>query len=481
MTLPMEWHTEHHSGDTIDKIDKGANALYDFSQGTFELIYMAVKLIGSFAVLVYFSPSAGCIVLAMMIASIIITARFDRVLIEKYTKLNHAENHIAESIFDAISNITTVIILRVEKLIFSTIMRKIEEPFALRKRANMLNEYKWFLTDLCCALMTVLVLGTYFWNHVGKPHSVLIGTIYLLMKYLEDIGELFAQFTSKYGTIIFRRTQVLNAEELAEDFRGESFNNHVLPATWREIRIDGLNFSYTSNEEAHHLVDIAMSFRRGERIALVGESGSGKTTTLKIARDLYHPQSVRLSVDDASIPHGFDGISRAIGLIPQDPEIFSTTILKNITLGAEYPMEVVRRFTDMACFTEVVERLPNGFDSSIKEKGVNLSGGEKQRLALARGLLACKDKDIVLLDEPTASLDPMNELQICKNVFTAFTDKAIISSVHRLHLLPLFHRIYVFSEGRIVASGTLGDLLLTCPEFQKLWEQYHRQETESVV
>jgi len=132
----------------------------------------------------------------------------------------------------------------------------------------------------------------------------------------------------------------------------------------------------------------------------------------------------------------------------------------------------------MACFTDVVEDLPKKFDSSIKEKGVNLSGGQQQRLSLARGLLACHDKDIVLLDEPTSSLDTVTEMKVYRNIFREFRDKTIISSIHRLHLLPLFHKIYVFSEGRIIASGNLEELLTHCPEFQELWRQYHENKQE---
>ena len=129
-------------------------------------------------------------------------------------------------------------------------------------------------------------------------------------------------------------------------------------------------------------------------------------------------------------------------------------------------------FTDMACFTRIVEHLPNKLESLIFEKGVNLSGGEKQRLALVRGLLASTDKDIILLDEPTSSVDFQNELDIFNNVFSAFPKQAIIASVHRLHLLSLFDKVYLFKGGKVVASGTFEELKSSSPEFNVLWEKY---------
>ncbi|MEX0919409.1 MAG: ABC transporter ATP-binding protein [Parcubacteria group bacterium] len=481
MMLPMEWHADHHSGDIIDKVEKGANGLYSFSQETFLIIYAIVNLIGSYAILVYFSPPAAYIVLAVLILSAWITIRFDRVLIDQYKDLNKAENWISESTFDTISNITTVIILRVEKLVFKALVGKIEKPLALYKRNVKISETKWFLTSLCATIMTIVVMTTYFWQNMSTDKGILVGNVYLLINYLREISQLFFRFTSMYSDIVKNKARVMNSEELSEDFKTENFTNHVLPQVWRQIEVSNLNFSYHGEEsERLHLKDVSLSIKHGERIAFVGESGSGKTTLLKIMRDLYHPSNLELAVDGQTIPDGFAGISRAIALVPQNPEIFATTIRENITLGAEYNMDFVKHFTDIACFTDVVESLPKMFDSSIKEKGVNLSGGQQQRLALSRGLLACHDKDIVLLDEPTSSLDTATEMTVYRSIFREFRDKTVISSIHRLHLLSLFQKVYLFSDGRIIASGSLRDLLSSSPEFQELWQQYHSHKEETV-
>lgn len=480
MTLPIEWHAEHHSGDTIDKIEKGTASLYSFSEDSFEPIYSIVELIISYAMLAYLSHSAAYIVLLMVFVSGYMTICFDRVLIVKYKQLSRAENKISESVFDAISNITTVIILRVEKLIFNAISHKVEEPFELQKRSNLLNEIKWFLTSICCATMVVFVLGFYFHRIVSSGQSVMIGSVYLIIQYLGRISNLFFRFNNMYGDFVKHKARILNAEELSKDFRVENFTNHVLPKSWQRLEIQDLNFSYHhENKDNLNLEEISLSLVRGQHYAVIGRSGDGKSTFLKIMRDLYHPESLKLTADGRHVADGFGGISRTIALVPQDPEIFATTILENITMGAEYDLEFVRHFTDMACFTNVIENLPNKFNSSIKEKGVNLSGGEQQRLALARGLLACHDKDIVLLDEPTSSLDTATEMKIYRNIFHEFRHKTIISSVHRLYLLPLFNKIFMFNDGKIIASGSLDELLMECPEFQELWRQYHAQKQET--
>lgn len=217
---------------------------------------------------------------------------------------------------------------------------------------------------------------------------------------------------------------------------------------------------------------VAMTIKKGERIAVIGESGGGKSTFLKLFRDLYHPKHVELIIDNKKTKENFASIRDSISLIPQDPEIFATTIRENITVGVEYADNIIKQYTDAACFSDVVARLPHGLESSIVEKGVNLSGGEKQRLALVRGLLASQDKEIVLLDEPTSSVDMTNELNIYQNIFSLFGGKTIISSIHRLHLLSLFDTIYFFKNGKIIASGSFTELKERSKDFQDLWNRY---------
>jgi ABC-type multidrug transport system fused ATPase/permease subunit len=471
LTLPLDWHADHHSGDTIDKVEKGTNAIFSFSENSFEIIYALVQLVVGLGVLIYFSPLAALLAFLLIVLSCWITTRFDRVIVGQYRELNRAENRVSESVFDAVSNISTVIILRVERLVFSSIIHRAEQPFDLFKQNQRLNETKWFLTNVCCTIMTIVVLGFYFWQNLGSSPGVLVASLFLLIKYLERISDLFFKFAGLYGDILKYKSRIANSEELSADFRVENFSNHVLPGDWQNFEVRDLSFSYANGEGSNFCLDkVAFSAKRGEKIALVGETGSGKTTFLKVIRDLYHPEELVLSVDGEKVTQGFGGISRAISLVPQSPEIFANTILANITMGAEYDLDFVRHFTRLACFTDVVENLPKKFDSSLNEKGVNLSGGQQQRLALSRGLLASHDKAILLLDEPTSSLDALTELMVYQNIFEEFEDKTVISTVHQLHLLPLFDRICVFEKGRIIASGNLSELQSSCPKFADLWE-----------
>ena len=480
MNLPSEWHTNHHSGDTIDKVEKGTLALFNYSGNTFEVIEFIIRFVSSYLALSYFNLHSSYIVLFLLIMTMTIILKFDKVLIGYYKRLNFAENEIAAKIYDTISNITTVIILRIEKLLSNAMFKKIMKPLGIYVRSRKISETKWFLVTMCTGLMTFFVLSSYLYSNLKAGTTVLIGTVYVLYGYVQRINGLFYRFAYKYGQIVKQKTDVHNSEILSKEFRKKKYVRKIsLNKNWKEIQVKGLQFTYEEDNIKNnnpHLNNISLIIGKKQKIALVGESGSGKTTLLKLIRELYKPQKLKLYIDGKELKYGFSSISSEIALIPQDPEIFSTTIKENITLGVTHKLEYIKKFTKMARFNSVAEKLPHKYESSIVEKGVNLSGGEKQRLALSRGLMACEDKQIVLLDEPTSSVDPKNELLIYKNIFSNFKDKTIISSVHRLHLLNLFDRIYYFKEGKIVAAGSVDGLLKKSFEFRLMWRRYNRAQ-----
>lgn len=480
LDLPANWHTDHHSGDTIDKVEKGTQALYRFGSESFMLIESFARLITSFIILAYFDINSTVIVSIMVVLTVFAILKFDKRLIAQYDQINKAENASSAKVFDVISNVTTVIILRIEKLVTKAISKKLHQPYELFVRNNKINELKWFIVSVAGALVVFFVLCSYFVGTVAAGTVVTIGSVYLLYSYVMRVTDVFFRFAYQYGDVVQQKTNVLNAESIAQDFEGRKRVPTIRPGmTWKRLIIDHLAFSYHTDTGADlHLEDVSLTIKHGERIALIGESGSGKTTFLKILRGLYTPKQGNISLDRKTLKYGIEMMSEHIALIPQDPEIFSTTIKENITMGIDHSLATIKKFTDMARFTEVAERLPNKWDSSIVEKGVNLSGGEKQRLALARGLMACTDKSIILLDEPTSSIDMKNEAMIYQNIFKTFKDKTVISSIHRLHLLHLFDVIYFFKDGKIIASGSFQELLTSSPPFQTLWEKY--QEAQSV-
>ena len=159
-------------------------------------------------------------------------------------------------------------------------------------------------------------------------------------------------------------------------------------------------------------------------------------------------------------------------MVPQEPELFSSSIRENVTFGLDYSEDQIMTVLDLAEFTKVLNDLPNGLDSIVNEKGVNLSGGQKQRLALARALLFSDDKEIVLLDESTSSVDPTSEVKIYQNIFENFSGKTFIASIHKMNLLKYFDRIIIFEKGKISDQGSFENLYKNNRIFAQQWDDY---------
>ena len=219
--------------------------------------------------------------------------------------------------------------------------------------------------------------------------------------------------------------------------------------------IQQLDFTYKDTERpTQHLKNVSIVLRRGTRIAFVGESGSGKSTLMSLIRGLHEADSGTVLCDGLELAHGLKDVGTTVTLIPQEPEIFENTIEYNITLDTDQEESELMEDIELSRFASVVRHLPQGLKTNTAEKGVNLSGGEKQRLALARGFFAAKQSSIILLDEPTSSVDPVNERHIYENMIRRFSDRCIVSSLHKRYLLPLFDYVYVFADGKIADEGT---------------------------
>ena len=418
MSLPASWHTNHHSGDTIDKINKATSGLKQFSDRSFVVIQVLISFLISLGAIFYFNFPSGIIVLFFVFFAIYTVLRMDRLLVKRFDKQNRMQNDISTKIYDFISNISTVIILRMERLASRTITKSLFKPYKYEIQTNKVNEFKWFLVSFFVYAMIAVVLSVFIISHVVSGEILLIGSLSALYSYSSKIGSIFYAFAYRYGDIVKWRTDVANVEGISSLFQNQSKKKKIhLGSSWSSIFVKDLQFQYDDDKNILHLDNVSFELLRGQRIAFIGHSGSGKTTALKVIREMYPSKHVELFIDGEPIEGCFSNISHTIALIPQDPEIFSSTIKENITLGLNCSKDELYEVMSLAKFDSVVKKLPKGLLSTTVEKGVNLSGGEKQRLALARGLFACKDKEIILLDEPTSSVDPKNEYEIYNNIF----------------------------------------------------------------
>ncbi len=234
-----------------------------------------------------------------------------------------------------------------------------------------------------------------------------------------------------------------------------------------ELRLNHISFRYPG-EKQYVLADINLVLKQGQIKAIVGLSGSGKSTLFDLLLRFWEPTSGRISLDEKPIEiFGADSWRQHFGVIGQSVFLFNTSLRENLLLAEPAARET--RLLDvlgMAGLEKWFSGLPDGLDTWVGEHGLRLSAGERQRLAIARILLT--DPDFILLDEPTANLDPMNEIEILKTLTKVFAQKGILMVTHRLDLLVQVDEIIVLDKGRIVEKGVMQELISHGGVFQKM-------------
>lgn len=482
LDLGISWHNDRDSGDIIDKVNKASDGMRRFSSHTFIVVEVLIRALGTTIILMLFNYYIGLFAILLLMIALVLIIRFDKKLIPEYAEINSLQNRISAKIFDALSNITTVKILHVEDSVFESFKKSLWAPFKISKKNFKTTEIKWFTGSIMFSLITILPLASYLWYMYANGLFIEIGVVTTIYLYLSNLISIYFNFAGSYEDIMIDKTRVMNAEPIEEAFNKVKKEKRRKIPLWSKISIKNVVFNYdTKNSDSNHIDGIDFKLNRGEKIALIGESGSGKTTFLKVIHGMYPQATASIGFDSLEgFQTNFSDIKLKTTLVPQEPEAFSASIRENITLGLDYTDDEIFKFTDLSRFTGTIHSLPKNLDSVINEKGVNLSGGQKQRLALARALLFSEDKDVILLDESTSSVDPENEVKIYKNMFEYFEGKTVVASIHKMNLLKYFDRIVIFSGGKIVGNGTFDQLLESNDKFRNDWDEYVKQNEQHV-
>jgi len=241
-----------------------------------------------------------------------------------------------------------------------------------------------------------------------------------------------------------------------------------LPPGDGEIRLENVSFSYLPGRPVLERIDLALD--AGTTLALIGHTGSGKTTLASLVPRFYDVDTGRVLVDGVDVRDvTLASLRREIGVIPQDPFLFSTTVRENIAFGRpEMTDAEIERVARLAQAHEFVERLPQGYETVIGERGITLSGGQRQRVAIARALAV--DPRILILDDATASVDATTEAQIRVGLREVMSGRTTLIIAHRLSTIALADEIVVVDEGRIAARGTHDELFETSSVYREIYE-----------
>lgn len=330
----------------------------------------------------------------------------------------------------------------------------------------------WITMKMTFALFPSTLLGTlpvglYLTMNGHMTISELVLAVMLSMSMVTSFAkiEVFSENIREMQYNIESIQDFLTMQELPEPSERAKITNH-------DIQMENVHFSYTGEDKDEILHGIDLTMPEGSFTALVGPSGGGKSTVAKLLSRFWDVTDGSITIGGVNIKEmPLEQLSEMVSFVTQDNFLFRCSILENIRLGNPAASdEEVKEAAKKACCEEFIEKLPQGYDTPAGEAGKRLSGGEKQRIAIARIML--KNAPIVILDEATAFTDPENENKLQKSIEELTKGKTLLVIAHRLSTITAADRIVVLKNGNIEAEGTQEELLASCPLYERMWQAH---------
>ena len=390
--------------------------------------------------------------------------RFDKAVADGDSKLGGVYS-------DAVSNISIV----------KTFALEMSEQLRVNQAADVVYRRKkiaWLMTFISFAVQGIMTFGIellliYLMIQKWKAGVFEVGEFVLFQSIMIMLIQRLWEFGRNFRNFF---TALADASEMAEiirqnDLETDHPNTKAITIHHGDIRFENVMFSYhTQNLGQPALFEnFTLHIKAGEKIALVGHSGSGKSTITKLLFRFLEPQSGKISFDgiDAKA-FTLESLRTQISMVPQQPDLFHRSVHDNISLGADITYDQLQTAARKSCSLEFIQSLPEQFNTLVGERGIKLSGGEKQRIAIARAFL--EDAPVVVLDEATSALDSLTEKEIQIAIFNLIKHKTAIVIAHRLSTILSMDRIIVLDSGKVIEEGSHQELLAKQGKYFEMWQ-----------
>lgn len=453
INAPLKFFDTTNKGEIISRIINDGRGASEFITNFFvvfvkNIILIFMILVGMF----YLSTAITGIVIVLFLVFFILNWRLSRRFSGLQAELQKNYDFICTTVNQMADSVATIKSFLVEEKITEKYNQVITKAYKDNKRIGYLNILLNNLTNVIVIISLVVIYGVGTLSVMSDKMT--LGTVIAMGLYFQLLVQPVYELLN--NNIQFRKTMPI-FDRLYEYFNieNESYKDDQVPLMG-EISVEGLYFGYNDNNFV--LDDLNLKIEKNKLIALVGSSGSGKSTFVKLLLGFYRPGLGKIKIGDKDILEiGVNILRENISFVPQDIELFNTSIKENILCGKpNASLDEIIDICKRLRLHEKISSLPDGYNSIVSER-VNLSGGEKQRIAIARALI--KQPQIFILDEPTSSLDPENET-ILREILEALSKKCtVIVIAHKMTTITNADKIFVFENGKIVEQGTHSSLL----------------------
>jgi len=472
--LSLRFHLERQTGGMTRDIERGTRALQSLvSYSLYTIVPTAVEL--TLAMLLLgnkFDLGFVWITLAALVAYVIFTISITEWRTQFRRRMNELDSRAHTRAVDALLNYETVKYFNNEE--FEA--RRYDEGLDAYRRAQIKSQTTLSMLNvgqqliIASSLLAMLwratagvVAGTLTLGDLVMINALLI-QLYIPMNFL---GVLYREVKQSMADLE-KMFQLLEREREVADVPGAP----ALKVHGASVRFENVGFAYDHSAKAGRTILHELSFEipAGKTVAVVGASGAGKSTLARLLYRFYDVSSGRITIDGQDIRSVTqDSLRRAIGIVPQDTVLFNDTVAYNIAYGrAGATQAEVEGAARAAHIHEFIQAQPLGYDTVVGERGLKLSGGEKQRVAIARTLL--KDPPILIFDEATSALDSANERAIQAELRSASRGKTTLVIAHRLSTVVDAHEILVMDAGRVVERGAHAVLLAQGGRYARMWQ-----------
>lgn len=474
ISFPLKWHVYHHTGENLSRLNRSVGAVEAVvANYTWQIIDGVMKFIIVAMLIFVLDIEVALTVLGMGFVTVGLMLLFNQRLTKNLRSNNRFNDRLNRTTVDYMSNIITVKTLHLDKPAVDYLKAQRREGLRLSRKIWKYQELKWGTIAVGYSLVMGLSLFIYLHNQRALGTAFNIASAYVLLNYLDRIWSAIGSFTGYYGGIIESAIAYDDASSVLDE-AGElklPIRASSLPRSWSSATLRDVSFSYSG--DMANLKSISLEIKRGEKIALVGPSGGGKSTLLKVMAGMLPVQQGHVLTPEGA-QYSIDDVAGVSILVPQEPEIFSESLHYNLAFGEPFEPQQLHKALEICRIGHLLQKLSNGWEGMLEEAGLNISVGERQRLSLARGILRVPGKDILLLDEPTSSIDPLTEKQIFAGIMHEFSSLTVIMACHRLALVPLFDKVIYVRDGRVEEIGTFPELRAAGRGFSAAWADYER-------